>query len=144
MRRAVQAHIRHALEPTLTLLIQIGIVQKGAAVDEIAAEVADGTLDFALGLRLSVSNSLSGGDWELDEVPAVGDPMHMVQIGRGHRVSAGDGQWRVTVQRRVRTYRVVVRLELAKLPFQVAGIPEQHMIEKFAPHRPDQALDERV
>ena len=30
---------------------------------------------------LSVSNSLSGGDWELDEVPAVGDPTHMVQIG---------------------------------------------------------------
>ena len=50
MRRAVQAHIRDALEPTLTLLIQIGIVQKGAAVDEIAAHVADGAFDFALRL----------------------------------------------------------------------------------------------
>ena len=93
---------------------------------------------------MSVSNSLSGGDRELDEVPAVGDPTHLAQIGRGHRVSAGEGQWRVTVQRRVSTCRVVVRLELAKLAFQVAGIPEQHMVEKFAPHGPDQALDERV
>ena len=25
-------------------------------------------------LNLSVSNSLSGGEWQLDEVPAVGDP----------------------------------------------------------------------
>ena len=61
----------------------------------------------------------------------------------GHWVSAGEGQWRVTAQRRVRTYRVVVGLELAQLPFQVVGIPEQHMVEKFAPHGPDQALDER-
>lgn len=35
---------------------------------------------------LSVSNSLSGGDWELDEVPAVRDPTHVAQIGRGHCV----------------------------------------------------------
>ena len=31
---------------------------------------------------VSVSNSLSGRDWELDKVPAVGDPTHIVQIGR--------------------------------------------------------------
>ena len=94
--------------------------------------------------QLWVSNALSGGSRQLDEIPAVGDPTHMVQIGRSHRVSAGEGQWRVTVERRVRTCLVVIGLELAKLPFQVAGIPEQHMVEKFAPHGPDQALDERV
>ena len=33
--------------------------------------------------RLSVSNSSSGGDRELDEVPAVRDPAHMVQSGPG-------------------------------------------------------------
>jgi hypothetical protein len=49
-------------------------------------------------LRLSVSNSLSGGDWELDEVPAVRDPAHMVQIGRDHRVLTGEGQRRVALQ----------------------------------------------
>jgi len=39
--------------------------------------------------------------------------------------------------------RVVVGLEVGKLPFKITGIPEQHMVEKFSPHRPDQALDER-
>src|SRR6516164_488463 len=95
--------------------------------------------------RMSVSNSWSGGDGKLDEIPAVGDPAYMVQVGRGHHwVSAGEGQWRVAVQRGVRTCRVIVCLELVKLPFQVAAIPEQHLVEKFTPHRADQALDERV
>jgi hypothetical protein len=47
---------------------------------------------------VSVSNSLSRCDWELNEVPAVGDPTHMVQIGKGHRVSTGESQWRPAVQ----------------------------------------------
>ena len=32
---------------------------------------------------LSVSNSLSGRHWELDQVPAVGDPTDIVQLGSG-------------------------------------------------------------
>ncbi len=47
---------------------------------------------------LSVSNSWSGGDGELDEVPAVSDPAHLVQIGRNHRVLTGEGQRRVALQ----------------------------------------------
>jgi hypothetical protein len=47
---------------------------------------------------VSVSNSLSGRQWKLDQVPAVGDPTHIVQIGRGHRVSTGEGQRRVALQ----------------------------------------------
>jgi hypothetical protein len=86
---------------------------------------------------LSVSNSLSGGDWELDEVPAMGDPAHMVQIGRDRRVPIGEGQRRVARQRRVAACRIVVHLELSKLAFRITGIPEQHMIEQFSPHRPD-------
>ena len=39
---------------------------------------------------------------------------------------------------------VVVDLELAKLPFQITSIPEQHMVEEFSPHRADQALHEWV
>ena len=39
---------------------------------------------------MSVSNSLSGGDWELDEVSAMGDPTHMAQIGSGLRVSTDE------------------------------------------------------
>ena len=47
--------------------------------------------------RLFVSNSLLGGHWELDEIPAVRDPAHMVQIGTDHRTLTGKGQRRVTV-----------------------------------------------
>ena len=97
-----------------------------------------------LRLRLSVSNSLSGRHWELDQVPAVGDPTHIVQLGTGDRVSTGEGQRRVALQRRVAACRIVVGLEVGKLPFQITGIPEQHMVEKFSPHRPDQALHEWV
>jgi len=48
------------------------------------------------------------------------------------------------LQRRVATCRIVVNLELGKLPFQIAGIPERHMVQKFSPHRPDQSFDERM
>ena len=47
---------------------------------------------------LWVSNSLSGGSWELDEVPALGDPTHIAQIGWGRRESAGERQRRVALQ----------------------------------------------
>ena len=41
---------------------------------------------------LSVSNSLSGRLWELDQGPAVGDRTDIVQLGTGHHVSVGEGQ----------------------------------------------------
>ena len=68
----------------------------------------------------------------------------MVQVGTGHRVSTGGGQWRVALQRRVAACRVVVGLEVGKLPFKITGIPEQHMVEKFSPRRADQPLHEWV
>jgi hypothetical protein len=58
--------------------------------------------------KVSVSNSSSGRDWKLDEVPAVGDPTHLVQIGRGHGVSVGELQRRVALQGGVATCCVVV------------------------------------
>ena len=54
--------------------------------------------DLSAFCPLSVSNSLSGGDRELDEVPALGDRTHMVEIGRGQRVSTGEGQRRAAAQ----------------------------------------------
>ena len=45
---------------------------------------------------------------ELDQVPAVGDRTDIVQLGTGHHVSAGEGQRRVALQRRVAAYLVVV------------------------------------
>ena len=74
---------------------------------------------------VSVSNSLSGRHWELDQVPAVGDPTDIVQFGTGHHVSANEGRRRVALQRRVAAYLVVVDLEVAKFSFKIAGIPEQ-------------------
>ena len=86
--------------------------------------------------NVSVSNSLSGRHWELDQVPAVGDPTNIVQFGTGHHVAAGEGQRRVALQRRVAAYLVVVGLEVGKCPFKITGIPEQHMVETFSPGAP--------
>ena len=99
---------------------------------------------FGIGAGLSVSNSLSGRHWELDQVPAVGDPTDIVQFGTGHRVAAGEGQRRVALQRRVAAHLVVVSLEVAKFSFKITGIPKQHMVETFSPRRADQALHEWV
>ena len=62
-------------------------------VQPFFAEIAKG-LRAALNrsYSLSVSNSPSGRDWELDEVPPVRDPTHAAQIGKGHGVSTGKGQ----------------------------------------------------
>ena len=68
----------------------------------------------------------------------------MTQIGQGDPVSADERQRRVALQRCVKACRVVVPLELGQLPFQIAGMPEQHVVEEFSPHRPDQALHQRV
>ena len=68
---------------------------------------------------VSVSNSLSGRHWELDQVPAVGDPTDIVQFGMGHHVSANEGRRRVALQRRVAAYLVVVGLEVAKFSFKI-------------------------
>ena len=93
---------------------------------------------------LSVSNSLSGRHWELNQVPAVGDPTDIVQFGMGHHVSANEGRRRVALQRRVAAYHVVGGLEVGKFPFKITGIPEQYMVETFSPRRADQALHEWV
>ena len=50
-RRRVHPHIGDVVEPLPALLIEIGVIEKRPAVDEIVAQVADRTLDFALGLR---------------------------------------------------------------------------------------------
>ena len=68
----------------------------------------------------------------------------MVQISSGHSVSIGEGQRRVAFERCVTACRVVVRLELGKLPFQITAIPEQHLVEEFSARRPNQALHEWV
>src|SRR5262245_8978483 len=87
---------------------------------------------------LSVSNSSSlGGDGELNQVPTVGDPAHLDEIRRLWRQVAGERQRRVAVQRRVGACGVVVTLELGQLPFQIAGVPERDMVEKFSADRPD-------
>ena len=73
-----------------------------------------------------------------------GDPTDIVQLGTGNRVSAGEGQRRVALQRRVATCRVVIALEVGKFPLKITGIPEQHMVEEFPAHRSNQTLNEWV
>ena len=104
-------------------------------------QVAEETLSAQ---SLSVSNSLSGRHWELDQVPAVGDPTDIVQFGTGHHLAAGEGRRRVALQRRVAAYLVVGGLEVGKCPFKITGIPKQHMVETFSPRRADQAFHEWV
>jgi hypothetical protein len=68
----------------------------------------------------------------------------MAEIGRRDWVLIGERQRRVAFQGRVAACRVVVGLEFGQLPFQVTGIPERYVVEKFSPDRPDEPLDERV
>ena len=79
--------------PSIVLLGQCAIILSG-----VRATVARKEGRVWSYFDVSVSNSLSGRDWELDQVPAVGDPTHIVQIGTGHRVSTGEGQRRVALQ----------------------------------------------
>jgi len=59
-----------------------------------------------------VSNcSSSGGGWEPDEVPAVGDPPHKIHIRRGYSVLTSKRALASAVQRGVAACRVVVGLE---------------------------------
>ena len=50
-RRPVHPHIGDVVEPLASLLIEIRVIGKRPTVDEIVAQVAHRTLDFALGLR---------------------------------------------------------------------------------------------
>ena len=51
---------------------------------------------------------------------------------------------RVAFPRRMAPCRVVVGLEVGELPLQITGIPAQHMIQAFSPHRPDQPFHKGV
>jgi hypothetical protein len=53
-------------------------------------------------------------------------------------------QRRIADQGGVATRRIVVSPKLAKLPFEIATIPEQHVVEEFSAYCPDQAFHERV
>ena len=51
LRRRVLPGIRHRGEPIEDLRIQIRVAEEGAAVEKAVAEIADGALHFAFGLR---------------------------------------------------------------------------------------------
>ena len=59
------------------LLIEIGIMQERAAVDEIAAQVADRALDFALGLRAIRTT----GAWREVPVAREAEKLHIADEG---------------------------------------------------------------
>jgi hypothetical protein len=86
----MDSHIRDPLEPKLSLVIEIRIVQERTAVDEIAAHIANGPLDVAFGLR-AIGPACTWG-----ETPVVGEPEKLgvayersalePQIPRDHRL----------------------------------------------------------
>jgi hypothetical protein len=98
---------------------------------------------IGLAVNVSVSNWPSGCDWELDQPSAVRVPPHVVQISwaTASLLAKVSG---VRPPAMPDCVPLVVRLELGQLPFQITAIPEQHLVETFAPHRPDQALDKWV
>jgi hypothetical protein len=71
VRGAVHARIGHAREPVRALLRQIRVIEERAAVDEILAEIPDGPLHFAFGLR----PVRPAGAWR--EAPMVGKPQEL-------------------------------------------------------------------
>ena len=78
----------------------------GSARGRGQSELVAPWCESAWNIDLSVSNSLSGRHWELDQVLSVGDLTDIVQLGTGHHVSVGEGQRRVALQRRVAAYLV--------------------------------------
>ena len=68
------------------------------------------------------------------------NPTHLVEIGRDRNLPAGEGQRRTTVQRRMTARRVGIPLEVRQLAFQIAPIPERHLVEEFPTDGADQAL----
>ena len=50
-RGSMDAYVGDLVEPLLSLLLEVGVVEERPAVDEVVAQIADRTLDFPLGLR---------------------------------------------------------------------------------------------
>ena len=95
--------LRHAV--THRLRQQFQDLPPGAGFARFRPGASSGLVDVSsvsFGLQShfsrSVSNSLLGRDWKLDHVPAVGDPTHIVQIGKNHRLFTGERQRRVARQ----------------------------------------------
>ena len=86
----MHAHIGHALEPALPLLIEIGVMEERAAVDEIAAQIADRPLDFAFrlgairptGARREAPVPREAQELEIVDERAALEP----QVARDHRL----------------------------------------------------------
>jgi hypothetical protein len=60
------------------------------------------------------------------------------------RRATGYHLWWFTTKRRVHPGSGVVVFEPIELSFQVASIPDQDMVQVFAPDRPDEPFDKRV
>ncbi len=69
----------------------------------------------------------------------------MVEFGAVHGLLSGrDAQRGVARQGRMAARPIVVRREVGELAFEVTRVPEQHVVEKLSPHRPDEPLHKRV
>jgi len=114
--------------------VQDSVVEAaGEGVDRVFSEV-----NFTLGANVEILKLLSGtaavtGTGNALDNEIYGNQNNNVlssldgddKIDGGDGGSSGEGQRRVAVQRRAAACRVVVELELGKLPLQIAGISEQ-------------------
>lgn len=64
------------------------------------------------------------------------------ELGRGGRWVAGTIGGRDAVGRTVNTIAIVIALEACELPMKVERIPEEQVVEIFAPNGPDQSFNE--
>src|SRR6267154_224482 len=141
----------HALigadEPAGALIGQVGVAQEGPAVEEIAAEVADGPLHLALGLRPEGTARADpeapvGGEAEelgiLEQPPAAGavvfenHALHLIEEDlAGHAAERGEG----ALQAEHDGERRLARHELDEEHPRVAEDHEER--EAFAPGEAD-------
>jgi hypothetical protein len=101
--RAPTSTVEHRLAPRRCLLIETIGRRRGLQQAELIIAQRRQSRLHQIGCLydvdpLSVSNSSSSCDREPDQISAVGDPPHMVQIGSDDRRSTAEGQRRVTLQ----------------------------------------------
>jgi hypothetical protein len=71
-------------------------------------------------------------------------PSVVIKVGKGGRWLAGSFSWSAATERLVHANLVVIDSELFQLSLQVDCVPDEHVIKKLAPYRPDQPFHERM
>ena len=74
----------------------------------------------------------------------MGPPSVVIKDGMVGRRCARSFCWSATIERLVNAIFVVIDFELFQLSLQIDCVPDEHVIEKLSPNRPDQPFHERM